>query len=83
MDQNPHTVVATNGTFVDGVGTANISQSLCPLPEPFVINMNSRSALLSSDGFNGTQLVHAGNYTCFVNGEPRATVEIDVLGKIE
>lgn len=55
---------------------------VCPAPEPFIRNMNSSVAILRSDGFNGTQPEHAGNYTCFLNGLPRATIEITVLGKL-
>ena len=58
----------------------NGSDPVCPAPEPFIRNSNSSSAVLMSDDFNGTQPEHAGNYTCYANGVPRATIEIIVLG---
>ena len=58
------------------------SLSGCPAPEPLIMNANHNSATLISDNFNGSQPEHAGNYTCYVNGKPRATVEILVLGNV-
>ena len=64
-----------------GIGSNNNSSDpLCPSPEPLIRNTNSDIAVLMSDSFNGTQPVHAGNYTCYSNGLPRATVEVVVLG---
>ena len=59
----------------------NTSDLFCPTPEPFIRNTDSDIAVLMSDSFNGTQPIHSGNYTCYSNGLPRATVEVVVLGK--
>ena len=74
--------IVLNGTVIEGQTPLPVDLAACPGPEPFILNSNSFSALLSSDRFNGTQPEHAGNYTCHVNGVPRSTVEIVVLGKI-
>lgn len=58
-----------------------VDMAACPGPEPFVQNTNSNIAFLMSGTFNGTQPEHDNNYTCYVNGVPRATVEIIVLGE--
>ena len=58
----------------------NNTDPFCPFPEPFLMNTNTSDAALMSDDFNGTQPEHAGVYTCYSNGLPRATVEIIVLG---
>ena len=52
----------------------------CPSPQPFVQNTNSSVAYLRGSIFNGTQPEDGGNYICFADGIPRATVEIIVLG---
>ena len=54
----------------------------CPVPEPFIINLNFNTAFLRGDNFNGTQPEDAGIYICYVNGLPSATIEVVVLGMI-
>ena len=76
----PRTVEVTgNETIVD---PSNF-EPFCPIPEPFINNINSDFALLKSDGFNGTQPEDADVYICYVNGLPAVTVEIVVLGKFD
>ena len=65
---------------VAAVSNTNSSDPFCLAPQSFIRNTGSNTAVLMSDSFNGTQSEHAGNYTCFVNGVPRATIEIFVLG---
>ena len=67
-------------TMGPGTTDTTAGDSICPTPEPFVKNTNSSTALLRSSGFNGTQPENAGNYTCLLNGIPRETVEVIVLG---
>lgn len=67
-----------NGTAVD----PNDFNTFCPIPEPFIVNTNSDTAVLRGDSFNGTQPEDAGIYICYVNGVPSATVEIIVLGTV-
>ena len=75
-------ITSAEGAAVGGLDTnVNTSDLFCPTPEPFIRNTESDIAVLMSDGFNGTQPIHAGNYTCYSNGLPRATVEVVVLGK--
>ena len=57
----------------------NVQQPGCPSPLPFIQNTNSTMAYLRGNIFNGTQPKDAGNYTCFADGVPRATVEVVVL----
>ena len=77
-----YAVEGLDPSAIGPVPTTNRTDPFCPGPEPFIQNMNSGSADLRSDSFNGTQPENAGNYTCYVNGVPRATVEIKVLGTV-
>ena len=72
---------ASTGNGEVGATNSTTGDTSCPVPQPFVRNSNSGIAELRSDDFNGTQPEDGGNYTCFSNGIPRATVEIIVLGK--
>ena len=56
-----------------------ILQLGCPSPQPFIQNTNSSIAFLRGNIFNGTQPEDAGIYSCFADGQPRATVEVIVL----
>ena len=82
-DYANHFHYAVQGEDPSAIGpviSTNSSDPFCPGPEPFIRNTNSSSADLRSDNFNGTQPENAGNYTCYTNGIPRATIEIKVLG---
>ena len=60
---------------------ASVRNDSGQVPLPFIININSSEAFLSTDNFNGIQPQDAGTYICVANGEVRETVEIVVLGK--
>ena len=77
------TAEGVDPSTISTISNITSSDPFCISPEPFIRNTNSNTAFLMSDNLNGTLPEHAGRYTCYSNGIPRATIEIVVLGKMK